>query len=186
MDPEKSSITILQNPCVNDFVSVLNCHTITLERQIKKAERERLDRLRREIEEAEQKRKEDQRIKDAEMNQRIKEEERVRRISAMKEKQAEKKRVDAKSDTTIPEGILPRLRTAKVIKQEMNLVLTHRSKCHHSRETMDFAISMGVYFCFRFFFSYSFLYRPSSFNFNAWPQQCSYRADADMEQGHAG
>ncbi|KAI9351118.1 hypothetical protein DFJ73DRAFT_376950 [Zopfochytrium polystomum] len=123
----KSYVTILQNPAVSDFIAALNCYEISVERRLAKEEKERLDRIARETEAAERARLEKEKQDAMADFMRKKEAERLLRVEQMRQRIALAR---------MREESLPKVKS--VTKAHGFHTLTRRSKCHGSRETMDY------------------------------------------------
>ncbi|KAJ3333314.1 hypothetical protein HDU76_009468 [Blyttiomyces sp. JEL0837] len=116
----KSSITTLQNPSVQDLITVINFYSIAAEKKFVKEERERLEKLARESEAAEKARLEKEKQEVMADFLRKKEAERLLRAEQMRARLAERKKVQEK----LPEI---KVKSVKGFTGE-----THRSKCHQS------------------------------------------------------
>ncbi|TPX68714.1 hypothetical protein SpCBS45565_g02966 [Spizellomyces sp. 'palustris'] len=129
----RNPVTILQNPCGQDFINALNFYILSRERAAAKAEQERLEKLRQESEQAARMASEaDKKQKFMEYMAK-KERERLARMEARKKRLEEaKRREEAKARLpALVQGKLSAMRT-------QGIGLTHKSECHPSRETLDY------------------------------------------------
>ncbi|KNC97404.1 uncharacterized protein SPPG_07330 [Spizellomyces punctatus DAOM BR117] len=129
----RNPVTILQNPCGQDFINALNFYILSRERAAAKAEQERLEKLRQESEAAARMAAEaDKKQKFMEYMAK-KERERLERLEARKKRLDEaRRREEAKARLpALVQGKLSAMRT-------QGIGLTHKSECHPSRETLDY------------------------------------------------
>ncbi|KAI9330745.1 hypothetical protein BDR26DRAFT_871157, partial [Obelidium mucronatum] len=129
----RSALIILQTPNILDFIGVINLFCISLNRKIKKEEKEYLERMAREAKMAEEMRIEKEKMEAMAEFLRVKEAERLARALLLKEKIAAKEAEKAAALAAAQLALMPKPK--KVWKGFTGG--THVSKCHGSRETLE-------------------------------------------------
>jgi hypothetical protein len=130
-EKHKSPVTILQNPALSDFVTVINFYIDFQERRAERAEQERLEKIARELRAADEARLERERQQALQEYMRKKEQERLAKAAQRKERIASLRHGNNGEE-------LPLIKRSKRVGNFTGD--THRSHCHASRETMHLSM----------------------------------------------
>ncbi|KAJ3069280.1 hypothetical protein HDU98_007659 [Podochytrium sp. JEL0797] len=129
----RNALIVLQTPTILDFLNVINLWCVSLDLKLKREAQEYIDRMAREARLAEEARIEREKIEAMAEFMRIKDAERMAKAQLQKDKIAA---LRAEKEEALAAAQLA-LSTPKKKKYKEYTGLTHVSRCHPSRETLD-------------------------------------------------
>ncbi|ORY21584.1 WD40 repeat-like protein [Rhizoclosmatium globosum] len=129
----RNALIALQTPTILDFIGVMNMYSISLDRKMKREQKEYLEKIAREARIAEEQQKEREKLEAMAEYMRLKEAERIARAQMLKDKIAAKEAEKAAAKLAAEMALIKK--PTKAFKGFTGP--THVSKCHPSRETLD-------------------------------------------------